>query len=210
MNRCNIFLLSLIFYGMNSLHGQDLQPIGDVSEFLQKLKQTSVSTQSIKADFTEENFFSYLKEPHKSTGIFYYKKENKLRWEKIKPTSYIFLVNGNNVKIKENEKEKDVSSFNEAIWKIKELMLTLVNGEFQNNKAFTPLYFQNDEIYFIKLIPKNKKLASIFESIQLTFSKETMRLKELAFYEKSGDKSIMKFSNDVINENLSDQLFTNF
>ena len=114
------------------------------------------------------------------------------------------------MKIKENEKEKNVSSFNEAIGKIKELMLTLVNGEFHNNKSFTPFYFQNNEIYFVKLIPKNKKLAQIFESIQLTFSKETMRLKELAFHEKSGDKSIMKFYNDVVNENLSDKLFSNF
>lgn len=204
------FLPVIIIFGAVSLYAQEVKPMNDASEFLTKLKQTSISTQSIKADFTEEKFLSYLKEPHKSSGIFYYKKENKLRWEKVEPSSYIFLVNGDNVKIKENEKEKDVSSFNQAIGKIKELMLTLVNGEFQSSKAFTPVYFQNNEIYFIKLIPKNKKLATVFESIQLTFSKETMRLKELAFYEKSGDKSVMKFYNDVVNQDLPDQLFTNF
>jgi len=204
------FLFIIVFFYAISLSAQEMKPMSDASEFLAKLKQTSISTQSIKADFTEEKFLTYLKEPHKSTGIFYYKKQNKLRWEKIKPSSYIFLVSEDKVKIKENEKEKDVSSFNEAIGKIKELMLTLVNGEFQNSKAFTTVYFQNDESYFVKLIPKNKKLANIFESIQLIFSKDTMRLKELAFYEKSGDKNIMKFYNDVVNENLPDQLFTNF
>lgn len=210
MKRCYIFFLSLVFYNMNFVYGQELQLISDASEFLKKLKQTSASTLSIKADFTEEKFLSYLKDPHKSSGIFYYKKENKLRWEKHTPSVYIFIVNGNMVKIKENEKEKDVSSLNEAIGKIKELMLTLVSGEFYNNKTFIQTYFQNNEVYFVKLIPKNKKLASIFETIELTFSKKTMRLKELSFHEKSGDKSVMKFYNDTVNENLSDHLFNNF
>lgn len=204
------FLLITFFTRTFSLFAQEVQPMADASEFLKKLKETSLTTQTIKAEFTEEKTLSYLKEPHKSTGTFYYKKENRMRWEKLKPTQYVFLVNGDKVKIKENEKEKDVSYFNEAIGKIKELMLVLVNGEFQNYKAFSPLYFENDKIYFVKLIPKNKRLANIFESVQLTFSKETMRLKELAFFEKSGDKSIMYFYNDTVNENLDDNLFINF
>ena len=35
-------------------------------------------------------------------------------------------------------------------------------------------------------------------------------LKELAFYEKSGDKSIMRFYNDAVNENLDDRIFIDF
>ena len=56
----------------------------------------------------------------------------------------------------------------------------------------------------------NRKLALIFDHIQLVFSKETMRLNEMTLFEKSGDKSVMKFFNDRVNENLNDKLFTEF
>ena len=206
--RC--LLIYLFTISFCSLKAQEVKTMDDANEFLSKLKQTSLTTNSIKADFTEEKILSYLKEPQKSSGVFYYKKENKMRWEKILPVQYVFLVNGNSVKIKENEKEKNISSFNQVIGKIKEMMITLVNGSFNATKAYTPVYFCNENIYVVKLIPKNKRLASVFDNIRLTFSKETMRLKELAFYEKSGDKSIMKFFNDTVNEELDDKLFTNF
>jgi len=209
MNKHNLLLLTLVF-SAQFLFAQDVKPLTDEKEFLSKLKETSLSTQTIKAEFTEEKFLSYLKEPVKSTGVFYYKKENKMRWEKDAPSKYVLLINGDKVKVKEEEKEKDVSSFNQVIGKIKEMMLTLVNGEFNSTKAYQPVYFSNDEVYVVKLLPKQKRLAAVFDHIQLTFSKKTMRLKELSFYEKSGDKSVMKFFKDTVNENLSDELFVNF
>ena len=89
-------------------------------------------------------------------------------------------------------------------------MLTLVNGDFNSGKIFTPSYFQNHEYYFVKLIPKNKKLSAVYSYINLTFHKETLLLKELAFYEKNGDKSVMTFSNSKTNEAVEDKIFTNF
>lgn len=206
----NIFLIFFILLFSKAIVAQDVKPLNDSKEFLDKIKQTATNTNSIKAEFTEEKFSSYLKEPQKSTGVFYYKKKDKLRWEKIKPTPYIFIADNDKIKIKENDKEKDVSSFNSQIGRIKEMMLTLVNGEFNTNRAYAPVYFENNEIYLIKLVPKNKRLAAIFDYIQLIVNKENMRLKELAFFEKSGDKSIMNFFNDKVNVEISDKLFTNF
>ncbi len=207
--RNSILLFFVLFFVQKSL-AQDVTPLTNSDEFLEKIKQTAASTHSIKAEFSEEKISSYFKEPQKSTGMFYYKKKNKLRWEKLKPVKYIFIANEDKVKIKENEKEKDVSGFNSQIMRIKEMMLTLVNGEFNSNRAYTPVYFYNNDIYLVKLVPKNKRLAAVFDCIQLIVNKENMRLKELSFFEKTGDKSVMKFFNDKINEDLSDNLFTDF
>jgi outer membrane lipoprotein-sorting protein len=209
MNKQISFICLVLISGFH-LYAQDVQPLTDTTEFISKLKKVSSETNSIKADFTEEKFVSYLKEPQKSTGVFYFKRENKLRWEKNKPTSYIFLVNGDKVRVQENGMEKNVSSFNPVIEKIKEMMLSLVNGEVNFGKEYIPSYFQNETTYVVKLIPKNKRMASIFDYIQLTFSKESMRLKELAFFEKSHDKNVMKFFNDTVNEDLDENLFTKF
>lgn len=189
---------------------QNPEPLTDSKDFILRLKEQSQQNKTIKADFTEERYMSVLKEPQKSSGIFYYKKDNMLRWEKTAPTSYIFISADNKVKVRESDKVKDVSSVNQVIGRIKDLMLTLVNGNFNDSKQFEPSYFQTAQSYIVKLKPRNKRMSNSFEYIQLSFNKKNMLLDELSFFEKSGDKNVMKFSNQRVNIPLADTLFTNF
>ena len=200
----------ILFIWIPVLVNAQQQPLNNPEEFTEKLKQASISNNSIKADFVEQRFMSALKEPQTSFGIFYYKKENKLRWEKTKPTSYVFISENNKVRVKENNHEKDVSSYNQVVGRIKDLMLTLVNGDFSNGKQFDPQYFQTKSEYIVKLKPRNKRMSNAFDYIQLSFNKKNLLLEELTFYEKSGDRNIMKFSNQMVNTELSDSLFKNF
>ena len=200
----------LLFIWIPVLVKAQLEPLNNPAELTEKLKQASISNISIKADFTEQRFMSALKEPQTSYGIFYYKKENKLRWEKTKPSSYVFISENNKVRVKENNHEKDVSSYNQVVGRIKDLMLTLVNGDFSNGKQFDPQYFQTKTEYIVKLKPRNKRMSNAFDYIQLSFNKKNLLLEELAFYEKSGDRNIMKFSNQMVNQELNDSLFKNF
>lgn len=200
----------ILFIWIPVLANAQQEPLNNPEEFTEKLKQASISNNSIKADFIEQRFMSALKEPQTSFGIFFYKKENKLRWEKTKPTSYVFISENNKVRVKENNHEKDVSSYNQVVGRIKDLMLTLVNGDFSNGKQFDPQYFQTKSEYIVKLKPRNKRMSNAFDYIQLSFNKKNLLLEELAFYEKSGDRNIMKFSNQMINTELSDSLFKNF
>ena len=189
---------------------QNPEPLTDSKDFILRLKEQSQQNKTIKADFTEERYMSVLKEPQKSSGIFYYKKDNMLRLEKTAPSSYIFISADNKVKVRESDKVKDVSSVNQVISRIKDLMLTLVNGNFNDSKQFEPSYFQTAQSYIVKLKPRNKRMSNSFEYIQLSFNKKNMLLDELSFFEKSGDKNVMKFSNQRVNIPLADTLFTNF
>ena len=200
----------ILFIWIPVLVNAQQEPLNNPEEFTEKLKQASISNNSIKADFVEQRFISALEEPQTSFGIFYYKKENKLRWEKTKPTSYVFISENNKVRVKENNHEKDVSSYNQVVGRIKDLMLTLVNGDFSNGKQFDPQYFQTKSEYIVKLKPRNKRMSNAFDYIQLSFNKKNLLLEELTFYEKSGDRNIMKFSNQMVNTELSDSLFKNF
>ena len=208
----NSFLLfiGIVCTTFYSVYAQEMKPMGNSTEFVNKLKEASKQTNTIMADFMEEKYGSFLKEPQKSVGVFYYKKNNKIRWEKSTPFKYIFLANGDKIKIQDNGKEVNTASANKIVGKIKELMLTLVNGEFNSGKIFIPSYFENAENYVVKLIPKGKKLGNLYDYIQLSFSKQTLLLQELAFHEKSGDKSIMTFSNSKTNQIIDDTVFTNF
>lgn len=203
-------LFWLILLITSAVAAQNPEPLTDSKDFISRLKEQSQQNKTIKADFTEERYMSVLKEPQKSNGIFYYKKDNMLRWEKTAPSSYIFISADNKVKVSESDKVKDVSSVNQVIGRIKDLMLTLVNGNFNDSKQFEPSYFQTAQSYIVKLKPKNKRMSNSFEYIQLSFNKKNMLLDELSFFEKSGDKNVMKFSNQRVNIPLADTLFTNF
>lgn len=203
-----LFWLMLLI--TSAVAAQNPEPLTDSKDFISRLKEQSQQNKTIKADFTEERYMSVLKEPQKSNGIFYYKKDNLLRWEKTAPSSYIFISADNKVKVRESDKIKDVSSVNQVIGRIKDLMLTLVNGNFNDSKQFEPSYFQTAQSYIVKLKPKNKRMSNSFEYIQLSFNKKNMLLDELSFFEKSGDKNVMKFSNQRVNIPLADTLFTNF
>ena len=210
MKRHSIFVVLVLSFIVHAVYAQEMTPLQKSDGFTIKLKEVSQQTTSIISDFTEEKYASYLKEPQKSSGKFYYKKKNKLRWEKITPVKYVFIANEDKIKIQDNGKDVNVSSANQVVGKIKDLMLTLVNGDFNSTKLFASSYFETTDSYYVKLIPKNKKLSSLYDHIMLCFAKDSFLLRSLAFYEKSGDKNTMTFSNSKTNQSINDTVFTNF
>ncbi len=209
MNRKIFYLL---FFILNALfaNAQEMKTLSNSAEFFKKLKTVSSTTTSIKADFMDEKNLSYLKEPQKSAGLFYYKKDDKIRWEQKQPFEYIILINDDKIKIKENGKEKDVTAAKRMVNKIKELLLMLVNGSYLDSKTFTTSYFENKNEYIVMLVPKQKKMKKFFDKIQMSFAKESLHLNELKFFEHSGDKSTMKFFKQTFNEEINDEVFSKF
>jgi outer membrane lipoprotein-sorting protein len=205
MRKSSLFFFFLVFSFV--LFGQDLQPLTDSGDFISRLKEKSKSTQSISADFKEEKYLSFLKEPQKSSGVFYYQAENKMRWEQKIPSEYIILINDDEIRLQENGKEKNVNGAKRITSKVKDLMLTLIKGDFHENKAFDAKYFQNEAYFVIVLDPQNKKLSNVFDKIELRFSKKELNLDRLTFFEKEGDKSVMTFYNQKINEEIEAHFF---
>jgi outer membrane lipoprotein-sorting protein len=197
-------LLLLVSFGV---FGQNFKPVSDPDKVRAALKNASEAANSIQADFQEEKFLAVLKEPQKSSGVFYYQKNDKMRWEQRSPVKYVILINGDRLRIQEAGKEKNVGQAGRMAAQIKELMMGLVNGDFQDNKAFKQTLSENSLQYQVTLIPVNRRLKNIYSKIDLVFGKSTLRLIELTFYQKDGDKSVMKFSNEKINQSIPESLF---
>jgi len=192
-----------------SLIAQSFKTVSDPEKVGAALKKSSDAANSIQADFQEEKFLAVLKEPQKSSGIFYYQKNDKMRWEQKNPVKYVILVNGDRLRIQEAGKERKVGQAGRMAAQIKELMMGLVNGDFQDNKAFRQTISENSGSYLVTLDPVNKRLKNVYDKIDLLFSKSTLRLKELTFFQKDGDRSVMKFTNEKINQPISESLFLN-
>lgn len=207
MKKYNLLLLFL-FCGAG-LFAQEFKPAANPEKVLADLRKSSQATNSIQADFKEEKFLSFLKEPEKSTGVFYFKKDDKMRWEQQTPFKYIILINGDKLRVIDGGKEKNVGAAGKMAGQIKQVMLGLVNGDFQQTKTFTQVCMENADSYLVQLTPTNKRMRNVYAKINLIFPKHTLRLKELTFFEKNGDKSIMKFQNEKVNQAIPETVFVN-
>jgi len=209
MSRQNIILLLLITSFSFSVNAQERTQLKNPTELKKKLINQSTTTKSIVSDFTQEKYVSFMKEPQVSKGKFYYQQHNKMRWEQTLPYPYILLLNESEIQIKDNGIKKELKGANKMVGKINKLMLGLINGEIFNSKDFESNYFSSSSNYIIVLNPKSKRLQSIFNSIEISFSKKTIRLNTLIFLEKSGDKSVMKFFNNKFNTSINPTVFNN-
>jgi len=134
--------------------------------------------------------------------------KNKLKKQAKETTSIIAsFTQEKQVRIKSNGKEENLKGANKIMGKINELMIGMINGEIFDSKSFITKYFTNGNNYIIELVPKNKQIKSYFNKIELSFSKKDTHLNQLTFFEKSGDKSVMKFFNQKFNQSIAPSIF---
>lgn len=200
----------LVVLGILFSFSSEYKPCTNQSEVLKSIKEVSSKSKTITSDFAEEKKLSFLTEPQKSSGKFYYDKNGKMRWEQTEPSTYIILINGQDLKIKEGNKEKDLDGHKKRVLQINQFMMNLVSGDYENLKSVKTSVLESASDYKVLLIPQEKNLSKIYTSISLMFNKKTYLLEAIEFLESNGDTRKMKFVNTQYNQVISDQKFTQF
>ncbi len=202
--------LLILFLTLSSVsYGQEYQPVKNEKALISDFKNSTVKINTLQASFVETKHIKVLKEAQKTTGVFYYKKDDKMRWEQISPESYIILIDDTSLKIKDGDKNRNLKGSKIAT-QIRELLIGLVSGNFSEDKGFTKKYFENKDSFLIELFPTKRQVRNIYSKISLTFDKKSLYLLQLNFFESSGDTSEMKFSKHKVNLQLKDQIFNSF
>ena len=188
----------------------DYKSVSDPTTLLNKLKSVSNNTSTISADFVEEKHLAVLNLPQTSQGHFYYQKDDKMRWQQNSPSKFIFLMNGESLRIQDEGKEKDLGEGIKIASRINKFMMGLIQGDYQDDKKFMTECFESDSDYMIVLTPQNKTLKKMYSTLKLHFSKKDYRLQKISFFETNGDNKIVTFTNQEYNKTLKNELFTKF
>ena len=185
------------------------KPVANAAEFRQQFTKTAQATQSIECDFVQEKNLSMLSDKIVSTGKFWFKRENKVRMEYEKPSYYLLIINGSNIKTKDGQKENKVSAkSNKMFEQINQMMIDCVQGTALDNKNFTTKVFENAQSYLVELIPTVKNLQGIFKSITLTVDKKDYSVSRMEMLEQSGDNTTINFLHKQMNINIPDEEFS--
>ncbi len=194
--------LLLTLYGM----GQDYKTVPDKTTVKAAIEKKHKETTSITADFSEQVHSDMFKEPQSGNGKLYFKKENKVRWDHTS-AKQVILINGDLVKLYENSKPVSNPASQKVVKQIQGMMVSMLSGDFLNEKDFSISYQENTKYYKLTLTPKSPRMSRYLSKIELRFSKHSLLLDEMTMIEQGNQKIIYTFTNLKTNQSIDDSKF---
>ena len=203
---------ALIFCAQ-SFHGysqsESFKPMNDAEQFSENLKSFNRETTTLVSDFRQVKHLDILSEDIVTYGKFYFKKEDKLKWEYSDPFEYTIIFNGNEIMIRdENRESRYNTESNQMFRQISRLMSNVIRGEImEEEEEFSTGYFENKLEYLVILTPKTEQYRQFFQQIEIYLGRADLLVKKLKFIEQSEDNTLIEFSNEKRNEPIPDTVF---
>lgn len=205
-----IFIFLLMIVG-GKLYAQypGFKLMTDTNDFRNQFIKTVQEITTIKSDFIQEKNLSMLSEKISSTGIFWFKKENMLRMEYLKPFQYLMIINKNNVMLKDAEKTNIISiRSNKLFQQISQIMLDCVQGTVLINPKYKIIIFENKTNWMIEMDPFEKGLKDFFKTINIIIDKKDYSVTSVNMVELTGDNTLIRFKNREVNIEIPDAVFS--
>jgi len=176
--------------------------------FKKSFAAATAATASIQSDFKQEKTLSMLSENINSTGKFWYRKNNKIRLEYLQPYTYLMILNGGKIFVKEGQKENKISaSSNKVFQQVNRILIDCVAGSMMENPDFQSRVFESNAFFLVELDPEVKNLKELYKNINIVIDKKDFTASAIEMYELSGDKTIIRFQNKKINALIPDSVF---
>ena len=205
-----ILVVFFLFQVMFPAHAQETSyhAVKDITQLKKKIQDTSKDILTIRASFEQLKHLSILENDIKSYGMFYFKRDNNLRWAYEKPYQYVIVMTGDEIRIKNEQKVNafDLKS-NRLFREISLMMSVLLRGEIFENQAFSVEMKENENYYLALLKPSTEELKQFLATVYLYFDKEQLTVAKLRMIEKSGDYTLITFNDKEINIEIPDSIF---
>jgi len=171
--------------------------------------EAAVSTSTIIANFTQEKEMSILDEKIRSSGTFYFKKEKMLRWEYIKPYSYIIVINNDRITMRDEKKTTQADSRNSKLFsQVNSIMVGSIRGTLLNDEQNYRMSFHDGKSAWVaRLAPLTPPLNTSLKEITLFFSKQDFSVDRLEMMENTGDRTVIIFTEKRFNQPVADEKF---
>ena len=175
----------------------------------QQLGEAAAALHTMQCDFTQTKQLSMLNTKITSGGRMYYQQPGKLRWEYTQPYAYTFILNGNKVLLKNNNRNDviDVNQ-NKLFREIAQIMISSVVGNcLSDDRNFKTSISTTQKEWIATLLPLRKNMRQLFQKIILHFNRQQKMVSQVELVEKNGDKTIIDLKHIQKNEKISDRLF---
>jgi outer membrane lipoprotein-sorting protein len=208
MRKVLVFLLSIVSFATAGQYA-GYQGVGDIASFKKQFTAEATKINSITSNFKQEKTLSALTETITSHGSFSFKRANKVRLEYKKPFSYVMVMNGDKVLVKDDGHQNTMNlKSNKLFQQINRIVVDCIQGTILDSKDFTSKVFENQHQFLLEMTPTSKNLKGFFQTIILLVEKKDYSVDSIKMNEPSGDTTIITFTEKKINATVSDSVFS--
>ena len=175
----------------------------------QKVNQTASAMKTMQCDFVQTKHLKMLNNDFVSHGKMYYQQSNKLRWEYTSPYSYTFILNNDQVLLKNKQRNDliDVKQ-NKLFREIVRIMMSSVVGNcLADDKNYKVSVAAIGNEWVATLLPQRKDMKQMFQKLVLHFNAKKSVVNTVELFDKNGEKTIIELKNIRTNETITSNMF---
>lgn len=178
-------------------------------EWIEKISAETTKIETLKSEFQQKKVLSFLNNPIESTGTFWFKEENQIRWEYKTPYAYLIIMkNGILTIIDEGQESTTDLSSNVMFEQLSSLIAGSIQGSLLNeDEKYKKEFFENEKAVIVRFNPLNEQLLSYLKYIEIHFNKKTLQVDELLMMEPGEDFTQIQFINPEINLEIKEDVF---
>ena len=172
-------------------------------KILRKITSVAADMKTMKCDFVQVRKMALLAEDVKSSGVMYFEKPSRLRWEYREPSAYVMTINDGTVTI-DSEAGHSVSdaSSSRMYRQIADMVMGCMSGEsLKDTRMFRTTFTDLGSVWVAELKPVRKDLQRMFDSLVLNFDASTGLLRSMVMNDASGNSTSIIVSNISVNGN---------
>ncbi len=205
----SIASLIFLFIAINAIaQPPGFKKMDDMQSFKTAISKTNKGLQNISSDFKQVKNLSLLAEKIHSKGKFYFMKEDKVRIEYTAPYSYLMVMNGTRMLVKDEQKTNKINTGNSKMMQsVNRVMVDCMSGNVMSNPDFKVIAYQNGKQYLLSMKPVAPEMKNLFEQIEVYMSKTDLDVEKLVMTEAGGDYTSMDFFNIKHNTSINEALF---
>ena len=179
-------------------------------ELKNKVVEKSKNTRTIISDFEQFKHLDFLTNDIKSTGKLTYKSPSSIKWEYKVHFVYSAIFKNNKLYINDDGIKSKVNlDANKTFRSLNDLIVKSVRGDMFDDEKFEISYFENSETFIVHFKSLDKALKKLISEFVLTFDKENLNVIQVKMIESTNDFTLLIFLNQMINQTVSDAVFTN-
>jgi len=202
-----VVLLVFTAFALNA-QPKGFSDMKNVVAFKDALMKSNAAIETITSDFTQTKNLSMLSDKIKSKGKFYFKKEDKVRIEYTSPYSYLLIMNGGRLLVKDETRTNKINARNSKMMQsVNRIIIDCMRGSVFQNPDFKVQAYENGQSYLLSMVPITEGMKKMFRQIDVYINKRSMDVVQLVMTEQGGDYTNMDFMNTKHNVSLNETFF---
>ena len=175
----------------------------------QKVNQTASAMKTMQCDFVQTKHLKMLNNDFVSHGKMYYQQSNKLRWEYTSPYSYTFILNNDQVLLKNKQRNDLIDVKQNKLFKeiVRIMMSSVIGNCLTDDKNYKVSVAAIGNEWVATLLPQRKDMKQMFPKLILHFNAKKSVVNTVELYDKNGEKTIIELKNIRINETIHPHMF---